>query len=394
MTPFRSAVRRIGCGLAAAVASALLLFVALEVILRLAVPQPLLHDPDAYVPDPVLGARLKPGFSDQVSTTEHSSRWEINSEGYRGPAAGSRSRTGIRIAALGDSFTFGYGVEEAEAWPRWLEEILDEVEVLNLGVGGYGTWQEAAWLEDRWDRIRPDVAVIAFYPGNDLADNLREERRRAPSDGAGTPAGDDTPRRAERWKRWWASRSHLYSFVSSRAGELLVRLGLRQVVYPGEMEVLLARPPEHVELGWESTRRALSHLAELARVRNMKLLVVYVPMKHEVSEQVWSRVRDYYGRLTGVEAAESLFDRGGARRRLEEVCGALGTQMLDLSGALQASGGDPAALYWERDQHFNGRGHESAAAAIARRLREASWVPDGNHQSGASVHPDERGRVR
>ena len=96
-----------------------------------------------------------------------------------------------------------------------------------------------------------------------------------------------------------AGRSHLYSFVSSRGGELLVKLGLRQVAYPEEVEVLLARPPERIEHGWEATARALAWLADRTRTRGIALMVVYVPMKHEVSDEVWQRVRRYYERLTG-----------------------------------------------------------------------------------------------
>ena len=91
-----------------------------ELMVRLIAPQPLLHDPDAFVADPRLLARLRPGFRDTVVTTEFSSTWSINADGHRGPRAGERGSPRLRIAALGDSFTFGYGVEEDEAWPRRL----------------------------------------------------------------------------------------------------------------------------------------------------------------------------------------------------------------------------------------------------------------------------------
>ena len=392
----RFAARRIGCGLAAAAlasaASILLLLLLLEGALRLIAPQPLLHDPDAFVPDPNLGARLKPGFADQVTTTEFSSRWEINQEGYRGPAAGTRGLAGVRIAALGDSFTFGYGVQEAEAWPRRLEVMLnggasgvERAEVLNLGVGGYGTWQEAAWLDDGWERTHPDTVILAFYPGNDLADNLREEARRAAAGGDASTGTAGAPRRLERFKRGMAGRSHLYSFVSSRGGELLVKLGLRQLVYPAEVEVLLVHPPEEVERGWEATRRALTRFKDLSRQRGFRLLVVYVPMKHEVDDAIWQRVRDYYGQLTGAPSPESLFDRGAARRSLGTICETLGVPWIDLSDPLRAAAPDAAQLYWERDQHFNARGHDAAAAAIARWLSEASRVPDRQDHGEAAV---------
>ncbi len=97
----------------------------------------------------------------------------INEDGMRGPriprARGDRRR--LRLAALGDSSTMGYGVSEAEAWPRRLEEELrargHDAEVINFGVVGYSFFQGRAIYLDRvrdWD---PDVVVAAFGAIND-----------------------------------------------------------------------------------------------------------------------------------------------------------------------------------------------------------------------------------
>jgi hypothetical protein len=246
--------------------------------------------------------------------------------------------------------------------------------------------------------VAPRLAILAFYPANDLTYNLREDARRAAAAGAAsghaTAPAAGAPRRLERFKRWMASRSHVYSFVSSRGGEMLVKLGLRQVVYPEEVEVLLARPPERVERGWEATARALAWLADRARVRGVTLVVVYVPMKHEISDEAWQRVRRYYERLTGTEAPETLFDRTAARRSLGTLCDTLSVPWLDLSEPLRSAGLDAAQLYWSRDQHFNARGHEAAAAAIARWLSDASRVPDRQDHGEAAVDADPGRGVR
>ena len=44
----------------------------------------------------------------------------------------------LRVAAFGDSFTYGAGVSNAESWCEQLDAALPEVEVLNFGVGAYG----------------------------------------------------------------------------------------------------------------------------------------------------------------------------------------------------------------------------------------------------------------
>ena len=70
-------------------------------------------------------------------------RVRINDKGLRGRdypyerVAGRR-----RILVLGDSFVFGYGVEQEEIFTTVLEGLLPATEVINAGVSGYGTDQD------------------------------------------------------------------------------------------------------------------------------------------------------------------------------------------------------------------------------------------------------------
>jgi hypothetical protein len=92
-----------------------------------------------------------------------------------------------RIAMLGDSFAFGWGVEVHEATAKVLEQTLTTVvmransqgnapqtqtpttrfEVLNFGVPGYSTFQQVALFRDRVLEFEPD-AVIVFFVENDF----------------------------------------------------------------------------------------------------------------------------------------------------------------------------------------------------------------------------------
>ncbi len=98
----------------------------------------------------------------------------INSCGMRGPEVDvSRPDKTYRIAFLGDSFTFGWGVNEDEAFPEVTAKILQKkfpnihVEALNFGVPGYSTFQEVALFKDKALDFKPD-AVVVYFVQNDF----------------------------------------------------------------------------------------------------------------------------------------------------------------------------------------------------------------------------------
>lgn len=362
-------------GILLAFVSVALTALAVEIGLRLFAPQALLHDPDAFIPDEQLGARLAPGFTDRVVTTEFSSTWVINEKGYRGAVAENPRTAPMRIVALGDSFTFGYGVGETQTWPRLLQQSLnagrgadDRVEVVNLGVGGYGTWQESIWLERNWEELRPDLVILGFYVGNDPEDNARTVQIGNTDAGAATTAaGPSLPPRGERARRWFGSRLHLYSLVSTRADELLVRLGLRRLVYPFELELLRVTESEATRRAWTATDVSLRRLAGFCRTTGTRLVVALIPMKHQVSDTVWARLLRFYPSDAGT------VDRFRPQRIVKTLCAEENVETVDvLEGLAESSartGEDGRVYYWPRDQHFNQRGHVRTAELLAEYLR-------------------------
>ena len=98
-------------------------------------------------------------------------RMRTNARGGRGPAIPPKSDA-LRIVALGDSFTFGQGVEEDEAFVQVAAAALAQpgrgVEVLNFGVPGHGQPQGVALLEHRLLDLEPDVVLLNVF-ANDLS---------------------------------------------------------------------------------------------------------------------------------------------------------------------------------------------------------------------------------
>ena len=74
----------------------------------------------------------------------------------------------FRIAVLGDSYTFGYRVDSDLIYPSILEERLNQgstekrFDVLNMGVSGYNTQDEALVLEHKGLDWQPDLVIVGY----------------------------------------------------------------------------------------------------------------------------------------------------------------------------------------------------------------------------------------
>jgi lysophospholipase L1-like esterase len=141
--------------------------------------------------DPDLLYDLTPGAQAQVWGTSV----RVNSRGFRGPEPREKKpgeAAPPRVVVLGDSITFGNGLPESDTYVAQLEvrmrDLGTPVEALNLGVGGYDTVQEVAFLEHVGLALEPDLVVVGFCP-NDLgvvSINLSELVRQPGS--AGSPS--------------------------------------------------------------------------------------------------------------------------------------------------------------------------------------------------------------
>jgi lysophospholipase L1-like esterase len=121
-------------------------------------------------------------LADETLVYRHRPNWSVQAQGVtiRTNEAGMRDsrpvtakRPGeLRILVLGDSVALGWGVEEAEIFPRRLETILAEklgrpVRVLNAGVSSYNTEQYLRYLQVYGGALAPDLVVMVSVVNDD-----------------------------------------------------------------------------------------------------------------------------------------------------------------------------------------------------------------------------------
>lgn len=171
--------------------------------------------PGFFVADAQLGQRLVPGYDGWFAGVPV----RINRLGFRGSReydVEKRPAT-FRILVLGDSVTFGHGAISETTYPYLLERRLqqwrDEIDwqVWNLGVPGYNTSQELAYLERVGPRYQPHLVIVGFFE-NDLQDE-------GP---LGPPGAVDRARAAMQR----AIQSRLYSYELYKRVYLTARLHL------------------------------------------------------------------------------------------------------------------------------------------------------------------------
>ncbi|MFN8392316.1 MAG: SGNH/GDSL hydrolase family protein [Bdellovibrionota bacterium] len=123
-------------------------------------------------PDPsdLIIYRLKPN----LDVTFRGVNVKTNSYGMRSPEITvEKPANTFRLALLGDSFAFGWGVEADKIFAKVIQDELAKkfagrnVEVLNFGVPGYASFQEAALFEDSGFKFSPD-AVLVYFVENDF----------------------------------------------------------------------------------------------------------------------------------------------------------------------------------------------------------------------------------
>lgn len=81
-----------------------------------------------------------------------------------------------RVLVLGDSFTWGFDVEQDERFTELLSKQFPAIDWVNAGVNGYGTDQQFVLLQQLFPVLKPDAVLLLFFGENDRIDNSTNQR--------------------------------------------------------------------------------------------------------------------------------------------------------------------------------------------------------------------------
>jgi SGNH hydrolase-like domain, acetyltransferase AlgX len=322
---------------------------------------------------------LIPGFVGREREREFDVEIRLNSEGFRQPDFAPADRALAKIVAIGDSFTFGHGVEGEDAYPRVLERLLDArlpagVQVVNAGVPG--RWVDEYYLElrERSLRLDPNLVVVGLFVGNDIDGEDARTHVWKEVDEKGRPLKiDENDARIEegyrvervrkaRWTLPVIRDSHLAQLVFDAAR------AVRDEIEPPRLKEAAVFAPDYspeTQTALARVEDLLLAMRDLSASHGARLLIVLIPLREQI----------YPERRRGQED----LDWDKPQRILGEFLERSGIDWLDLRPALTAATSG-APLYFETDSHWTPRGHAVAASAIAEHIL-AEGILGGAHVS-------------
>ena len=319
-----------------ACASSLLALVLCELVLRLGAgqiyPTPL-YPGDRQIErdatfDPLIGWKLPPDAVLQEQHDEYSITIRGNRQGFRSAHDFDSPTPLKKLVFLGDSYTFGSGVEGGETFAAHLETRVADARSYNFGIGAFGVDQMWMTLRHYAMPLRPDVVVLSFIR-YDLDRSLSAYRRdhiwrskptfQFDGDTLVPMTADDRPS---------AIRRSLHQELR------LYRLWRK-------LENSLSRNYA-VGYRWRLNRAIFEQIRDDCQEQNVPLLVVHIPINRRKPTPMFQR-----------EFAD------------------MGIEYLDLTPGLPT---DADRLYFPRDRHLNVAGHRFAAEAILKRLIGLGWV--------------------
>ena len=100
-----------------------------------------------------------------------------NSSGFRGTKEFTQKKMPgrKRIVIIGDSYAFGEENNDDQIFAYYLSEMLPSVDILNLGVRGYGHDQMLLKLKEEGVKYNPDIVILLFI-GLDIPRNIETFR--------------------------------------------------------------------------------------------------------------------------------------------------------------------------------------------------------------------------
>ena len=338
-----------------------------------------------YLNDTGYFVAMMPRVTEVYDTKDFQMIATTSAQGIRNPRVSDKKQKGsVRILALGDSQTYGWGVAEQDAWPRVLETKLLQwgviAEIINAGAPGASLSNEWRICEAYRRRFDVDMVVLGLYVPDDLYQGAQEESTKKINFSRARMAdriivrlwdGRDQPGSTIDIKNFWkfvVREASIQDPLLIAALDPLVRddvvEGRLNPVFTG---VISGDPQYFMKLFEDALyQRAISNttmwLTKIRECAGGRLLVVLIPSAPLVSESFFPNLTSL-----GFEVDKRLVTVDWDRP-LRSAIERIGTMYVSTVPVLRNGPCDDCFYPW--DIHLTPMGHDRVAGVVFKAITE------------------------
>ena len=305
-----------------------------------------------------------------------STTFTTNSRGLRDKEYSLKKPDGVkRIVVVGDSFTWGFGVNDNENYTERLESMLHNAEVINLGVTAYQLWKEILYFKKEGVLYNPDILIVGLCLNDFIHGKIEEKKVTSASnikDHGKTEAKSQaaTPINFKYYlKKYVFQNSAFFTFILDRINTSksiikgLSYIGLKELTGFEDLDwnlmPALKDYPDYLKKCWEETQSDLLQFKRLASDSGVRLIIAVIPSVQSIQEISFRHTISY-----------SIFDKDDfdldkPYRMLKEFALKNNIEIIVPVNVFREANRGGQHLYLKRDMHFSAAGHDLFAHAIA-----------------------------
>jgi len=314
-----------------------------------------------------------PNSEFQVVTQEYSHGVTIDQYGNRSNRNLETEPSKV-VPILGDSFTFGLGVEDNETFVSLIDKV-SSIRYMNLGIPGNSVTQHIDIVERRHSSLgSPSNYVFIFFLGNDFQNIL--ESHIISSEKDIVDVGEDSdinyyPTITNKFNILSSLNEYVIqdAFLSKLYVVQWVRHKLLMIVNQSSADLMdpiflvMRKDKYYLTDAKQVLEHELNRLDQLASKLNFEYVFVIIPDRHQINRDLLLTRSQYYG--IGEEQIEVDLPNSvlAATFEYNEV------PYIDITPCM-ADQENIVSLYYLRDNHLTVNGHRVAARCMKNALEE------------------------
>jgi hypothetical protein len=280
--------------------------------------------------------------------------------------------SGAEIIVLGDSYVSAVNTKEEDTMVGQMRA--KGLKVYNAGMDGFGTYQSFRLLRELLKSAQPRAIALCFFLGNDLRDNYY-----ASGPEINPEKKDDIKNRA--FLSVVVGRMSLAAKTLARSSRIFTFF-YEKIILPlrGKKDIFLSYALSEMEsyrLNYnpsmmsavDKTRRAISQFLDLSKKHGIRLVLVGVPSKAQVSRsfyEISAFDEDRRSKLYALQIMQDGFSFSQPDEVVHGIAEEFGVEYISLLPIFRKIGANE--LYFQIDHHWNPKGQSLAASALCNVL--------------------------